>query len=283
MTEDSLGFVYLPGGGGGGEHDLAVFAQGLEYPVHFETVPYPGWRRYVKEDFSADALVAELTAEIARRVPAGPIRLLGLSIGGHFAYAAALRLQKQGREIALLCAIDSFMVASAEPSAGWRRRALSDAFDLIKKRRYKDFARLLRSKVWRALLRLAEGRLAGVLRKSSGKGELPGVLRGDAVAEHELSLRLLLRETNPWIAQLDHDVVPLTAPAILLRTPATATHDAAWRRRCPEITIREVQGKHLTLFEPENIGGLRDAFSFALAEQKALYHEARSIQAGEIL
>jgi len=267
MTQDPQSFIYLPGGGGGGEHDMAAFAAGVGHPIRFDTISYPGWRRYVEDDFSADILIGELTAEIIKRVPSGPIRITGLSIGGHFGYAAALRLQKMGREIDLFCAIDSFMVASAEPSAGWRMRALSDAFDLLKKGRFSDLARLIRSKAWRAMLRLAGGKLAVFLRKSSRGGQLPAIFSGDAVAEEELSMRLLLRETAPWIAKLDRDPVPLNAPAILLRTRASAVHDAAWTLRCPKITIREVPGKHLNLFEPENIGGLREAFCAALAEK----------------
>ena len=46
-----------------------------------------------------------MSAEIDARIPYGPIRLVGLSMGGHFAYAAALRLQGMGREIAGFCAI----------------------------------------------------------------------------------------------------------------------------------------------------------------------------------
>lgn len=260
MTQDSYSFIYLPGGGGGGEHDLAAFAAGLEYPIHFETISYPGWQRYVQSDFSAEILISELTAEITKRVPAGPIRIMGLSIGGHFGYAAALRLQQLGREVAIFCAIDSFMVTSSQPTAGWQMRALSDAFDLLKKRRFQDFTRLVRSKAWRAIMRLAGGRLAGLLRTSSGAGKLPAVFGGDEVAEQELSMRLLLRVVAPWVAELDRNPMPLTAPAILLRTQASAIHDTAWTRRCPDIAIHEVPGKHLTLFEPENLDGLRNAF-----------------------
>jgi len=36
--------------------------------------------------------------------------------------------------------------------------------------------------------------------------------------------------------------------------------------RCPVIEIREVPGKHLTLFEPENIGALREAFVEAASQ-----------------
>jgi len=191
---------------------------------------------------------------------------MGLSIGGHLGYAGALRLQQMGREISLFCAIDSFMVVSSQPSAGWQKRALADAFDLLRKGWYKDFARLVRSKIWRGLLRLAGGRLAGTLRRFSGSGNLPSIFSGDSVAEHELSMRLLLREVAPWVAELDRKPVQLDAPTILLRTQASACHDAAWRLRCPNIAIREVPGKHQTLFEPENIGGLRDAFESAASQ-----------------
>jgi len=269
MTRDSYSFIYLTGGGGGGERDMAAFADGLGYPVRFETIRYPGWQRYLEEGFSTDTLVEELAAEIVRRVPAGPIRIMGMSIGGHFGYASALRLQKMGREVELFCAIDSFMISS-RPTPGWHVRALSDAFDLLKKGRTRDFARLVRSKAWRAVLRLAGGRLAGTMRKSAGHGKLPAVFSGNAVAEQELSMRLLLREAAPWFAELDRSPVALMAPAILLRSRSSAIHDAAWRRRCPDIAIREVPGKHQTLFEPENIGALREAFSEAWAAQRAL-------------
>ena len=260
MSQEPQRYLFLPGAAGGGEHDMAAFSAGLEHPIHFETISYPGWRRYVEDDFSAETLIAELTADVAKRAPAGPIRLIGVSLGGHFGYAIALRLQQTGREIEMLCAIDSFMVASSQPSAGWRSRALSDAFDLIRKRRFGELAQFVRSKAWRAAMRLAGGRLAGLLRSSSGGGQLPSIFGHDDIAEQELSMRLLLREVAPWVAGLDCNPIAMNAPAILLRTEATAGHDAAWRLRCPRIEIREVPGKHLTLFEAENINALREAF-----------------------
>ena len=259
-------FIYLPGGGGGGDRDLEAFAAGMGYAVHFDTINYPGWQRYVQEDFSAENLIEELTAEITKRVPVGPLQIMGLSVGGHFGYAVGLRLQQMGREVALFCAIDSFMITSARPSTGWRKRAFSDAFDLLRTGRLRDLATLIRSRVWRALLRLAGGRLATILRGSGGT--LPAIFRGDALAEQELSMRLLLREVAPWVAKLDRQPVSLNSPSILLRTRASASHDAAWKLRCPNLKIREVPGKHLTLFEPDNIGVLREAFQSALAESR---------------
>lgn len=266
MSESVLTFVYLPGAGGGGEGDLATLVAGLHYPVSFEPIHYPGWQRSIEDGFSAEVLLEELTAEIARRMPTGPISIMGMSLGGHLGYAASLRLQAQGREIAGLCLVDSFMIETSQPTAGWQGRALSQAMDLLRKRRFMDLLRLTRSKAWRALLRLAGGRLLNPLRRLSASGGLNSLLAADAVAEQELSMRLLIRHLAPWLAQLDHEPVSLIAPVALLRTAVTADDDTAWMRRCPYLSIHEVTGTHQTLFEAEHLGTLRNAFEAAVRE-----------------
>jgi thioesterase domain-containing protein len=259
LTDPSSSYVYLPGAGGGAP-DFAVFRTNPDDGTRFETIGYPGWQRYVAEGFSAQVLIEELSAQIATRVPHGPIRIIGMSLGGHFGYAVALHLQAHGREIAGFCAIDSFMISSSEPGAGWKRRALAQGLYLLRKRRVGESMRLARSKFWRALLRLARGRLPNLLRRFGSSGRLPSGLAFDPVFEEELSLRLLLRQTAPWIASLDRNPVALSAPSILLRSNLTAGDDAAWRRRCPKIQIFEVSGGHHTLLEAENINSLHEAF-----------------------
>jgi thioesterase domain-containing protein len=240
-------------GAGGAAPDLSVLRSGPEDELEFQTVGYPGWRRYIAEDFSAPALLTELTDEVVRRVPAGPIAFLGLSLGGHFSYAIALELLARGREVAGVCLIDSFMVHSAGPRKGWIGRAVEDALVPLRRGQGGEFLRYLLSKVYRAFLRLAGDRLAGLLRRR------PSAVT-DPLLQFEISMRLLLRETAPWIASLDQDPRPLDVPVALLRTPLTAGDDAAWQRRCPAIRILEVRGGHLTLFEPEHVAGLRDGF-----------------------
>jgi thioesterase domain-containing protein len=244
--------VFLPGAGGGSP-DLSVFGGPGEDSSQFQVISYPGWQRYTANGFSCEILVDELAAQIAAKVPEGPIRIVGLSIGGHFGYAVALRLQAMGREIAGLCAIDTFMFTCAGPSEGWQRRALAEAMELLRARRMGEFIRFVQSRFWRALLRLASGRLPKLFSSSS---EAPM----DPVLEGELSMRLLVREAAPWLAALDCEPQVLHAPAILLRTQSNASSDAPWRRRCPEIGIYEVPGKHHTLFEPENAVCLHDTF-----------------------
>jgi thioesterase domain-containing protein len=259
MTDLSPPVMFLSGAGGGAP-DLDVFRAGVDDTTRFEVIGYPGWQRYVADGFSAEVLIADLAAQIVARVPHGPVRIVGLSIGGHFGYAIGLHLEAMGREIAGLCAIDSFMITSSGPSAGWKGRALEQGFELLRKRRIGEFTRFLRSKLWRALVRLAGSRLPGLLQRFSSSGRLPSVSALDPVFEEELSMRLLVREVAPWIASLDREPVALKAPAVLLRTRLTASDDASWLRRCPNIEILEITGQHHTLFDPENIGSLREAF-----------------------
>jgi thioesterase domain-containing protein len=259
MMESPSPILFLSGAGGGAP-DLGVFRAGVEDKTRFEVIGYPGWKRYVAEGFSAEGLIAELAGRIVAKVPHGPIRIIGLSIGGHFGYAIGLHLQAMGREIGGVCAIDSFMIASSEPSAGWKGRALEQGFELIRQRRIGEFTRFLRSKFWRALVRLAGGRLSGLLRGFASSKWLSSAMMLDPMFEEELSMRLLVREVAPWLGSLDRDPVALKAPAVLLRTALTAGDDAAWRRRCPSIEIVEIPGQHHTLFEFENIGSLREAF-----------------------
>jgi pimeloyl-ACP methyl ester carboxylesterase len=240
--------------------NLDVFRESVEDVTRFEVISYPGWERYAADGFSAEALMADLVAQIAARVPRGPIRIVGLSIGGHFGYAAVLRLQAMGREIAGFCAIDAFMITSSKPSAGWRGRAVAQGLELLRRRRFGEFIRFVRSKFWRGLFRLAGSRLPNLLQGFPSSGRQPSVSALDPIFEKELSLRLLIQGVAPWIASLDQESVPLKAPAILLRTRLTSVDDPAWLRRCPNMEIFDIAGQHHTLFEPENIGSLREAF-----------------------
>jgi thioesterase domain-containing protein len=262
MTDYSSPVIFLSGAGGGAP-DLDVFRDGVDDATRFEVIGYPGWRRYVEDGFSAEGLIADLAAQIEKKVPHGPIRIVGLSIGGHFGYAVALQLQARGREIGGFCAIDTFIIASANPAVGWKGRALAEGWGLLRSVRIGEFIVFLRSKFWRALLRLGGNRLSILFHKLAASGQRPSLFAIDPILEGELSMRLLIREVAPWIATLDCHPIALRAPTTILRTESKASYDAAWRRRCPNIEIFEILGKHNSLFEPENIGSLREAFILA--------------------
>jgi thioesterase domain-containing protein len=253
-------------GAGGGTSNLAFFCSSPEQEASFRTVGYPGWPRYVENGFTAQKLVEELATQVSSLVPEGSIRIIGISLGGHLGYAAALRLQASGRKIGGFCAIDTFTATSASPMAGWKGRALKAGAALLRDGRLDEFGRFLRSRFWRASLRLAGDRLQVLARKIAPSGRLPKILQIDPLFEAELSMRLLLKGAAPWVASLDRDLVPLLAPAVLLRTRSTGDADSLWRRRCPGIKVVEIAGEHHTLFDPENPAAVRDPFLAAASD-----------------
>ncbi len=113
LNDRSFPTLILPGAGGDDAVNPAFFCSKAEHAARFQTIGYPGWRRYVETGFSADGLIEHLAAQIALRAPEGPIRIIGISLGGHLGYAAALHLQASGREIGGFCAIDACMTTSA--------------------------------------------------------------------------------------------------------------------------------------------------------------------------
>jgi thioesterase domain-containing protein len=253
--------VFILPGAGAESIDRSLFRAGREDSTRFETIAYPGWQRIVDEGLSAEVLISELAAQIVAKAPDGPIRIVGVSIGGHFGYAVALRLQSIGRQIAGLCAVDTFMIASSGPRRGWIGRHLEEGLRLLRKRRLHDFAALLQSLFWRTLLRIWGDRLPRLLSRLGFSSRASANSALDPTLEREMSMRLLLREVASWIASLDREPVQLNAPVVLLRTRLTAGDDSAWRRRCPNIEIIEIAGDHNTYFEPENAGSFREAFA----------------------
>jgi len=260
-SERALAFplAIFPGAGGGAPN-LSAFTASDADLSRLSMIRYPGWTRYLLADFSADALIRELASEVASRAPSGPIGLIGVSLGGHFGYAVALQLQAMGREVAGLCAVDSFMVTTAAATPGWGRRHFVRALGYLRQgsfERLSAFARLL---FWRALMRLAGGRAPALLRRFQNSSRLRAALARYPTFELELSMRLLMREVAPWLAALDRDPPPLAIPCAFLRTGRNAGDDPKWRRRCPNVEIVEIPGDHETLFDPGNIEAFREAF-----------------------
>jgi thioesterase domain-containing protein len=261
--------IFLPGAAGGRpdwSYDTvflslsALFKETGKDSICLEPIRYPDWRWFITNSFSMEALVSELVTQIVAKIPEGDVWIVGFSIGGHFGYASALRLQAIGREIAGFCAIDAFMIASSEPKPGWKKRHLGEALRHLRKGRLHELVTFLRERFWRAQLRLLLGRAPVLLRILARSSHGSALAALDPILERELNMRLLILEAAPWIASLDLDPAAMSAPAAILRTRETAGDDLAWRRRCPNLEIMEIEGGHKTLFDPENAGSFRKAF-----------------------
>jgi thioesterase domain-containing protein len=247
-------------GAGGGIPDLRAFATPAEVR-RFAPVRYPGWRRYVDESFTAEALIGDLANEIAgwrERVA-----ILGVSLGGHIGYAVATRLQSLGAEVVGLCAIDSFVFSSASVRPGSAGRHMARLRGLARRGSLARAWVLARSLFWRALLRALGDRVAPWLRRWRNSCWFRRALAVDPLFEEELSMRLLMRAMAPWLADLDGDPRPFDGAAAHLRTARGTDDDSAWRLRCPHIEIVGISGNHDNLLDPENFNAMRRAFASA--------------------
>lgn len=262
MNAAHLPLIVLPGASGHAP-DCAPFCADPSDRDRVVALRYPAWQAYADAGFTAETLVEGLATEIADRVPQAPVVLLGVSIGGHFAYATALRLESLGHTVAGLCIIDSGSI-TATRSAHWKARHVSHAVDLLRRGRPGAVALHARQLVWRGLFRLAGDGLPTLARDYAPP--LRGISWADPAFAEELGMRLLIRVTAPWMQSLDDRAVHLRAPTALLRTGATAANDALWRKRCPGLRIIDLPGNHETLFEAENTAALRSAFLAASAE-----------------
>jgi surfactin synthase thioesterase subunit len=123
VNDRSSPTLILPGPGGDNVNP-AFFCSSVEHAARFQTIGHPGWPRYVETGFSADKLIEHLAVQIAVRAPEGPIHIIGISLGAHLGYAAALNLQASGREVGGFCAIVGVQeVVRSRPS---RRRPLAN-------------------------------------------------------------------------------------------------------------------------------------------------------------
>lgn len=262
MNVARLPIFVLPGASGHAP-DCAPFCADPSDRDRFVALRYPGWQTYVDAGLAGEALIKAFATEITRQVPQTPIVLLGVSIGGHFAYATALRLESLGCIVAGLCIIDAGTIAVAR-SAHWKARLVADAVDLLRRGRPGAVAILARHLAWRGLFRLAGGGLPAIARDYATL--LHRIGNVDPIFAEELSMRLLIRMTAAWMPSLDDHAGHLRAPTVLLRTGVTASNDNFWRRRCPSLRIIDIPGNHETLFEGENVGALRSAFLAATAK-----------------
>jgi thioesterase domain-containing protein len=245
-------------GAGGGVPDLRALAATPAEADGFSPVIYPGWRRYTDVGFDVQALIDDLACEIAGW--GGRVVILGFSLGGHLGYAIALKLQSLGVEVAGLCAIDSFLVSSADIRPGSAGRHFAHLRALTQRHSLGRLAGEVRQLVWRALIRMAGDRTTPWARRGRDSAWMRAVCAVDPLFEKELDMRLLMGATAPWLGQLDRHPVPLRIPAAHLRTAAAADADAVWRARCPDIDFVDIPGSHGLLFAPENFTQVRRAF-----------------------
>jgi hypothetical protein len=156
-------------------------------------------------------LLEDLAAEIEKKVPLGADQ-----DHGHVDWRApglCDRASSTGkwREIAGICVVDFFMIETSKPTAGQQGRAIEAMVSLV-------------ADGWKLILNL--------LGRVSASGGMNSIFAADAVAKHELGMRVLIGHLAPWLVALDREPLPLMVPVALLRIyrNSSGTHPGQFLR-----------------------------------------------------
>lgn len=195
--------------------------------------------------------------EVIRRIrPQGPYCLAGYSFGGLVAWEIAHQFEKAGESVRFVALFDT-----ANPVAHARKNT-----PLERVRSFWDQHGDLpvTERAGRLAARFVEGtRTHFRVKRESAEA----AVAGPAEAHTDLR-RVQLREAHDDAMKL-YQPPKLSVPAHLFKARFTGDKveiaaDYGWTPLCGGLTIREIPGQHLTLFDPENVGEFASSLDAAL-------------------
>jgi thioesterase domain-containing protein len=249
----------LPGLGGEADPDLETFYRPMRAELDLVPITYLDWVELVDADCEFGSVAANVRRQIESKMPNGPIRLAGYSIGGHLAYVTARVLRAEGRAVEVVAILDAPAdVEDFVPSFGERLRERLErllAFD-VRASLASLFAKLL----LKGNSRRALGYLARYRRR-----KLP--FRFDVYLHHTITMQLVLRIFPIWWQKQSEQPTILDTPTYLFRAEDSGPierEDLGWSRYCSQLKVSNVAGSHRGMLHPSINARLRAAFTAAM-------------------
>ena len=252
--------VFLFPGMGRDEPRLVRFRLACTPPLRMVPLDYGDWPEWTAPDFDFSKLIARLVRAIEDEAPAGPLYLVGYSLGGEIAHAVAAALSASGRSVAFLGILDTNIAAAegadapAQPFS--RRREIRALVQAMRKGDVADelalmAARRLLSPRWKPVLRLVARSHRFTLPYDFG-----------FYLNRRLRMPILVDLVRAGVRQTP-SAQPLHIPAVLFRSlerGPDVPEDLGWRKLCPDITVMPIAGGHSTMFDPPNLEPLSRRF-----------------------
>jgi acyl-coenzyme A synthetase/AMP-(fatty) acid ligase/thioesterase domain-containing protein/acyl carrier protein len=252
--DDPRPLAFMMTGQGDDEPVVAQLRGECAAAVRFAVPRYPNWRRLAEPAFGFDALVADVAAQIADRQPTDALRLIGYSFGGAIAFGAAAELVRAGREIALLCILDTRAPGQREtPPVGLVNEVRWQVRRVLRGDGVHSLADILaRNMVWRPWLR-------PLPRQAARRPGFPVGGRLGFLLQRELSMRMQMAALATWRARPEKGMrLPLRI--VLFRSEEHAPdepEDLGWGAFCEAVEVLHVTGLHSTILNQPHRDGLR--------------------------
>ena len=254
----------LPGLGGEADPDIKTFYRPMRAELDLVPITYPDWVELLEADSDFGRVAANVKRQIESRMPNGPIRMAGYSIGGHLAYLTALAFRAEGRPVDVIAILDAPVdVKDFTPSFGEQLRARLE--------------RLLAFNVPAGLASLfAKGLMIGNSRRALGylarhrRRTLP--FRFDTYLHHTITMQLMLRIYPAWWRTQLEQATTLETPVYLFRAGgkgSTGPESLGWSKYCSRLKVLNAAGSHRGMLHPSINGPLRAAFTAAMLSSDA--------------
>ena len=263
-SADDVMSVFLIPGIFGDEAALAEFRRSLTGRLRFQTLALPDIDQPATLLADLDETAAHIVEQIQMRQPRGPLYLSGYSLGGLLAFQAANDMIARGRDVRLVCLLDSMLgydiqaivAARAVNSTPAYRRA--DVWARFLPRQGEGLRRFTERVTCGAVIRTGMIELARRLAVASAGHE--------DVVVNDLRRRRVLgvmreRAARSWRPD------PCPAPVLLIASDDFAKYcrTDGWGAVAPDLTVKRVPGTHVQIFEPAALEALNPALLAALA------------------
>ena len=237
----------------GDEPSFANFRASLAGRVDFELLDYPDIDRPSSEIRNFDAILSRTVERIRSLQPSGELHIAGYSFGGLVGFAAACRLEAEGRRIGLLALLDSPALSLKVPSSGRltrNRDAAPGAWGVAA-----DIA---------SRLLIAAG-LSEVVRAAIAPA---GRLFGSAAAN---GLRRLFLQNLRGRSLTDLNFGRLDGPLLLFRAReqpfSDLPPDLGWKAHCTAVRSVTLEGDHNSMLRVDHLAANTERIWSAMAAQ----------------
>jgi thioesterase domain-containing protein len=256
--------VFLIPGLDGDELRLAAFRADLRDEVRFFVIDYPNWTEIAVDGQGFDTIVTSVVAKILSIRTSGPIWLAGYSYGGDVGFAVASRLLSEGQEVAFLGILDTDLYQVAAEATTYSQNRSSRRWH----HRIQEMVTEGRGTGLGFLLAKCARDLLGLERAARYQFLWQKLLPPRTKFAFDRRLRRISRLREQWRWHQRGTPPPIDIPSVLFRSGAhdpEAPPDLNWRRRCPNLTVVDVEGDHRTMLDAPNRAGLCRRFAEAVA------------------
>jgi thioesterase domain-containing protein len=249
----------LPGLGGEEDPELEKIWGPARAVLDLVPIAYLDWTDLVERGCDFRAIAEHVRRQIEAKVPSGPIRMAGYSIGGHLAYATAVGFQAAGRPMGCVAILDAplsvshFVPSLPQRLRGRFRQVLSF-----------DPGAALSSLISKCLVM---DRSRPLLRRFARYRRVRLPFGFDVHLHHKITMQLVRRIYAAWWDGVLGNAPPLDAPVWLFRSEeheAYEQHDLGWAAYCPNLKVVPVAGSHRGMLDSSINGPLREAFVAAM-------------------